>query len=61
MEDDSLLTDKELIVKIKASFYNIISLRDAIINSVALTTQKTLINTSNYYNQSYNFKSFKRR
>jgi hypothetical protein len=61
VENNSLLTDGELTVKVEASSYNVTSLRDAMINSAALTAQKASISTSSCYNKSYNVESFKRR
>lgn len=51
--DNSLETDGVLTIKVQVSSYNVTSLRDAMINSAALTAQKSTENMKNCYNQTY--------
>lgn len=52
VEEDQLLKDGEFIVKVASSSYNYTSLRDAMINSAALTAQYSAAG-NNCYNMSY--------
>lgn len=59
--DDALNTDGELDMIVNSGVYNVTSLRDAMIQSAALTMQKASQSKSNCYNTTYTVDALERR
>ena len=53
--------DGKLVVKVDASQYNVTSLRDAMINSAALTAMNSAVGTSNCYTAHYAVEKLRKR